>query len=463
MLGLVGTIIGVIVFAFLALVPFFLLLFGCERLLERISRGLAPKFLLMMVKNLRRNLLRSSITYLVVFNFVIVVIIVWSVLHYLDALMTEKANNIKAIVTEKWEMSSQLPFTYAMPLAEGAADPNRPDDVRPQDSMTWQFYIGTLDPAKKTRDNFVFFIALEPAKLLTMMDEVMNEIATGQRQSGLAAEKRRELAEGVARMEQYRQGIIVGRKRLAAINRQVGDRFTLTGINYQKIDLEFEIVGVLPESGQYDEACFMNREYLLESLSAHERKMGQRHLMADKTLNVVWLKVADQHDYGRIAGQIETSGLFKSPAVKVETLSSAINTVMQSYRDLVFGMRWLLSPAVLVTMALVVANAISLSVRERRTELAVMKVLGFRPGQLLALVLGEAVLIGTISGLLSSTLSYVMVNVILRTVNPMPMAIPADALWWGPSLGGITAFAGSIIPALTACRVEVSEVFARVT
>jgi putative ABC transport system permease protein len=116
-----------------------------------------------------------------------------------------------------------------------------------------------------------------------------------------------------------------------------------------------------------------------------------------------------------------------------------------------------------VTMALVVANAISLSVRERRTELAVLKVLGFRPGQIMALVLGEAVLIGTTGGFLSTSLCYVMVNWLLRTVNPMPMAIPEDALWWGPALGAGTALVGSLVPALNACRVKVSEVFARVT
>ena len=57
-------------------------------------------------------------------------------------------------------------------------------------------------------------------------------------------------------------------------------------------------------------------------------------------------------------------------------------------------MRWLLVPAILVTMALVIANAISISVRERRTEMAVLKVLGFHPTQILLLVLGEALLIG---------------------------------------------------------------------
>jgi hypothetical protein len=58
---------------------------------------------------------------------------------------------------------------------------------------------------------------------------------------------------------------------------------------------------------------------------------------------------------------------------------------------------------------------------------------------------------------------YFMVNWLLRTVNPLPMAIPGSALWWGPALGGGTALVGSLVPALQACRVRVSEVFARVT
>ena len=58
-----------------------------------------------------------------------------------------------------------------------------------------------------------------------------------------------------------------------------------------------------------------------------------------------------------------------------ETLSSGVATFLDGYKDLLFGMRWLLVPAILVTMALVIANSISISVRERRVEMAVLKVL----------------------------------------------------------------------------------------
>ena len=56
---------------------------------------------------------------------------------------------------------SKMPMAYARPLSDGAAA--RPGDVKPRDSMCWQFYVGTLDAAKKTRENQVFLIATDPS------------------------------------------------------------------------------------------------------------------------------------------------------------------------------------------------------------------------------------------------------------------------------------------------------------
>lgn len=131
-------------------------------------------------------------------------------------------------------------------------------------------------------------------------------------------------------------------------------------------------------------------------------------------------------------------------------------------------MRWLLSPAILITLSLVIANAISISVRERSLEMAVLKVLGFRPGHLLTLVLGKALLIGIGSGLLSAGLTYVLINKVMGGIK-FPIRffpaffVPLNAIWWGLAVGGLTAFAGSILPAWSARTVKVSDVFSKVT
>src|SRR5262249_57110411 len=127
-------------------------------------------------------------------------------------------------------------------------------------------------------------------------------------------------------------------------------------------------------------------------------KPGAAHAMANRSLNLVWLKVPDTEAFRRIGEQITSSSLFTNPAVKVETASSGIASFLDAYRDLLWGVRWLLVPAILATMALVVSNSISISVRERRQGMAVMKVLGYRQRQILALGLVTTLAVAGVVG-----------------------------------------------------------------
>src|SRR5262249_33691578 len=154
--------------------------------------------------------------------------------------------------------------------------------------------------------------------------------------------------------------------------------------------------------GRYNQSALMNRDYLNQSLDAYERKTGKKHPMAEKSLNLVWVRVPDTATFGRVADQVQSRGRYTAPAVKCATASAGIASWLERYRGLLRFLRWMFIPAVLAVIALVIATAISISVRERRTEMAVLKVLGFAPGQILALVLGEALLIGVVSGVVSA-------------------------------------------------------------
>ena len=76
----------------------------------------------MMFKNLRRSLVRTSLTYLATFAGVIVVAMIWSVLSFLDNVMAEKSKDVKVIVTEKFQIPSQMPPSYESGLAAEATD-----------------------------------------------------------------------------------------------------------------------------------------------------------------------------------------------------------------------------------------------------------------------------------------------------------------------------------------------------
>ncbi len=413
-------------------------------------------------KSLARNPLRTALTGLATAVLVFVVALVWSALHFLDLATAEKSKNFKAIVSERWQIPSQMPFSYARPIAEGAA--SQPGDVRPQDDMTWQFYGATTDRAM-TRENLVFFFAMDPDKIMTMMDDLDN----------LPAAEDAELRRLVELMKQDKRRILLGRDRLRLLNKRVGEHISLFTVNYkdptpggQDIDLDdCEIIGVLPD-GRWNQSAILHRDRLNGALDAYKQAKGRPHPMADKTLGIVWLKVNNTEQYNQIARQLAESPEFKTPAVKCETASSGIASFLDAYRDLLWGVRWLLVPALLASMALVIANAISISVRERRTEMAVLKVLGFGPTSILLMVLGEAVLIGVLSGFFSVGTTWLLVNKVLGGIK-FPVAffpafyIATAALWWGPLIGGLTALLGSLTPAWAARSVKVSEVFSKVT
>src|SRR5262249_44928836 len=205
----------------------------------------------------------------------------------------------------------------------------------------------------------------------------------------LSDDDKRKVVEACAEMERNPYKVLIGPERLKALNKRVGERIKVYSMNYKDIDLEFEIMGILP-GGRYEQMAVMNYRYLRNALDQYKKSKGQPHTMDDKSLALVWTRVPNSKTFERVSSQIEGSPTFKTPAVKAETASSGIATFLDAYRDLIWGARWLLVPAILVTMALVISNAISISVRERRVEMAVLKVLGYTPGQILVLVLGEA-------------------------------------------------------------------------
>jgi putative ABC transport system permease protein len=305
-----------------------------------------------------------------------------------------------------------------------------------------------MDPKKLLR--------IENAKPASMMDDIDQFSPSDLQALDAACEV----------MDKDPTKVVIGVERLGLLKKQVGDRIKVSSLNYPDIDLEVEIIGAFPK-GRYAQSAVMNRRYLNQALDDYKAKNGKPHPMADKALNLEWLKVPDRAALDKVAAQINRSPSFKSPAVKCETASSAIGAWLAPYQSLIFGVKFLLVPSILATMALVIACAISIGVRERRTEMAVLKVLGFGPNHVLMLILSEALLIGLVSGFLSALLTIVIFNYYFGGINFRvaffpTFPVPWQALRWGILAGGVTAFLGSIVPAWAARGVKVSEVFAKV-
>ncbi len=374
------------------------------------------KFFLLILKNLRRNKLRTTLTALATMVLVFVVTMIWTVVYFLEAFTEQKSGNLKAVVTERWQMSSQMPLWYVEPLSHGAA--RKAGDKEPKDSMAWQFYIGTLDAVKKTRENMVVLVAMDVRKLPRKSADGKTILAKGM----------------IDDLDPIDEGLV---EKLA--------QTTLPG-------------------GRWDENGFMNERYLNNAIDAYKGPFGTKHPLDQRRLNMFWVEVAQKEDFGQVVEQINTSPSFAERPVKCETFASLIANFLDSYSGFIWFIQWVLVPGSMFSMILLIANAISLNVRERIKEMAVLKVMGFQPWQLLVLVLGEALLLGASSGLLAGGLIYFIANSLaggIKLPDSEPFPVPWMAFVWGASVGGATALIGSILPAWTARTVKASEVFAR--
>jgi putative ABC transport system permease protein len=113
------------------------------------------------------------------------------------------------------------------------------------------------------------------------------------------------------------------------------------------------------------------------------------------------------------------------------------------------------------TILLVSANTMAMSVRERVREVGVLKTLGFTPGTILALILGEALAISMAGG----AIGYLISTVLLKGVQRSPMGgfLPAlqvvDPLIAAVciALAGLIGVVSSLIPAMGASRAPIVE------
>ena len=119
--------------------------------------------------------------------------------------------------------------------------------------------------------------------------------------------------------------------------------------------------------------------------------------------------------------------------------------------------------AVFFTLLLVSGNTMSQSVRERISELAVLKTLGFEDRTVLGIVLSESILIMLIGGLLGVGLGWFLVQGVAEAAGAF---LPGIYFSPGAMLTGLAMMIGAgviagIFPALHAMRLSIIDALAR--
>lgn len=411
------------------------------------------KFFLLIFKNLRRNRIRTVLTALTVVLLVAIFCLITTILGMVDGFMAEKSRDIKLIVTERYRIPSRFDRGYVEQIIHPSSTLNRQLSKIPgfdaKKYTIWKFAGFTLDLEMKDKDKTFFLIATFPETIPYMTDDLEE----------LDPELCRKMKNPPSGLPNI--GILLGQERMKKLKKKIGDKFpaksfthfTGSGIRLP-IEMDFEIVGELPPDSRWAALGMMDLQYL-------DRVLKDKKSDSDGKVDIAWLMVDDQTSAEQVSKTIEHT----LPDLKCETLATAITRAMEPQKDFLWGLKFIVVPAIIVVMTVVVANAISITIRERTTEIALLKVLGYGRSKILGLIVGEGMLIGILGGLLggggTQALVYAIGGLQLGDAGPR-IYVSWDVWWWGSALGACAALLGGFLPAWNACQVKVSEIFAKV-
>ena len=127
-----------------------------------------------------------------------------------------------------------------------------------------------------------------------------------------------------------------------------------------------------------------------------------------------------------------------------------------------------ISIAVVFALALVAGTAMAMSIRERTTEVAVLKAIGFSKHRVLALVLGESTMIATLGGVLGITMGLLGLHLLAQVPvaqRLFPISVTDLAGPWLAGLVCVAAVVGlvsGLVPAVLAAQLSVVNGLRRV-
>ncbi len=246
-----------------------------------------------------------------------------------------------------------------------------------------------------------------------------------------------------------RQGCVVDRRLAEKRGWKIGERIPLKG-TYFPYNLDLELVGIF-DTPQAIDSLWFHWDYLNEGLKqSSSRATEHAGTIFAKTESVAVLPAVIKSIDERYASS-------DNP-----TRSQTEAAFAQMFADMLGGMQTkilFLGLAVFFALTLVSANAMAMAMRERTTEIAVLKAIGFSRARVLGIVLGESCAISMLGGVFGIGLGCVFLN-LLHDLSPQFFQFTFQEVL-GPWIAYMTLIAvglglvSGIVPAILAAQLSV--------
>ena len=380
------------------------------------------RYVTLIVKNSLRNRRRSILT---IGSIAISLCILGVLMAMYRALFFGEetpAQALRLICRHRVSLTQPMPMSYRQKI-------ERIPGVR--DIAIWNWFGGTYKDNRDTRNFFARF-ATDPDHIFNVYPEYV-----------ISGEEKRAF-------QHERTGCIVSKSLAGKLNFKLGDRITLVGDIYP-VTLELKVVGIFDEP-EHVQTLYFDREYLRESL-------GSTNPRGDEAGAFV-IQASSAADVPRIAAAVDRE-FDNSPAPTKTESERAFQLSFASFLGNLKLFLMAICGAVAFTILLVSANTISMSVRERVREIGILKTLGFTPGAIFGIILGEAALISLIGGAIGCALAAVMCVGVRGSGNFMQglatLSITPLVGLLSLAVALLIGLASSFVPAWSASRTSILD------
>ncbi|NBB93631.1 MAG: FtsX-like permease family protein [Gammaproteobacteria bacterium] len=258
------------------------------------------------------------------------------------------------------------------------------------------------------------------------------------------------------RLMNNQTGLLVGQGLLDAYGWELGQQVPLNSTIFPKSDgsyaWPFQIEAVFTQESTANEIqAFMHWDYFNEARAFGQDQVG-------------WIvtRIADPDQSAEIAARIDER--FANSPTETKTSSEQGWTASFAAQ---FGNIGLIVQSILAcvffTLLLIAGNTMAQAIRERTGELAVMKTIGFPDSRIVAMVLGESVLLAVVGGLAGIGLGVLFVQGAAASLTQfLPgLAVTGSAVATGLVLAVLLGLLTGLVPAWQAGRLRVVEAMGR--
>jgi putative ABC transport system permease protein len=374
----------------------------------------------LMLKNILRNRRRSLLTVGSIAASLCLLGLMFALYRGLYLAPAAPGQELRLVSHHRVSMSTPLPYSYGDKIRQV------PGVV---EATPWQWFGGTYKDARD-RNNFFARFCVEPQRFFKVRPEI--EMPEDQKRAFI----------------QLRTGAIASDDLVERMHWQLGERIFFTGDIFP-VNPELKLVGVFHDPNT-SETLYFNREYLREML-------GQANPRADQvgTFQVQAESPAAVASIGRAI-----DAMFENSTAPTKTESEqAFMLQFVSFMGNVKLYLIVICGAVTFTILLVSGNTMAMSVRERTREVGILKTLGYTPGAILFLVLGEAGLISAIGGAIGVGLAMALTNAVRKAPSFLQamktLTVTPDVALICIALAFLIGVVSSFIPAWGASRTSI--------